>query len=196
MESKILVLDIETTGFLHQGGSIIEIGIVELDLQTGKVNELYNSLLREDILSAKHRQPPFGWIFENSDLTVEDVRNAPPAEDVLQDVQNILDQYPLGCTAYNKRFDFGFLKDRGLHIKELPCPMLLATEIIRIPKQNGYAGYKWPNVQEAFEYFYPELDYTELHRGLDDAAHEAMIVNALFELGAFKVEGFQKLEEK
>ena len=35
---KILILDIETTGFLNQGGSIVEIGIVELNLDTGEIS--------------------------------------------------------------------------------------------------------------------------------------------------------------
>lgn len=30
---KILIIDIETTGFLKQNGKIVEIGIVELDLE-------------------------------------------------------------------------------------------------------------------------------------------------------------------
>jgi len=46
--------------------------------------------------------------------------DAPLANEVFSKVQEVLDQYPLGCTAFNKKFDFGFLKDRGLKIKELP----------------------------------------------------------------------------
>ena len=188
-EDKILVLDIETTGFFNQGGSIVEIGIVELNLNTGKIREVFNSLLREDILTARHREEPFGWIFRNSSLKVESVRSAPPADSVFYDVQNILDQYPLGCTAYNKSFDFGFLKDRGLKITELPCPMLLATDVLQIPGRNG--SYKWPSVQEAYDYFFPDEEYVEIHRGGDDAAHEAEIVYALFKMGVFKVPGVQ-----
>ncbi|MBI9064088.1 MAG: 3'-5' exonuclease [Marinilabiliaceae bacterium] len=185
--SKILVLDIETTGFLDQGGSIVEIGIVELCLETGYTEIIFDSLLKEDILSAKHREKPMGWIFRNSDLTPEEVRDAPPATEVLAKVQQILDQYPLGCTAYNKQFDFGFLSDRGLRIKDLPCPMLLATDICRLPNNYGYNNYKWPTVEEAWEHFFPTIKYDELHRGADDAKHEALIVYELYKLGLFKL---------
>lgn len=188
MKNKILVLDIETTGFLNKGGSIIEIGIVDLDLDTGEVTEIFNSLLREKILTGKHREAPFGWIFNNSDLTVEAVRNASPAEEVLPKVQEILDKYPLGCTAFNNKFDFDFLKNRGLKIKALPCPMKLSTDICKLPNRNGYAGYKWPSAEEAFKHFYPDVEYTEKHRGLDDAKHEAMVVYALYKSGVFKME--------
>lgn len=182
---KILVLDIETTGFLKQGGSIVEIGIVDLNLDNGEVKEVFNSLVREDILTGKHREEPYGWIFRNSDLTVEAVREAPKMYDVFPEVQEILDSYPLGCTAYNKAFDFGFLRDRGFKINDLPCPMLLSTEICKLPGRFGL--YKWPKVEEAFDFFFPDNEYTEKHRGADDAKHEAMIVYELYKRGIFKV---------
>lgn len=186
---KILILDIETTGFLNQGGAIVEIGIVELDLDTGEIKEVFESLLKEKILTAKHRQEPFGWIFNNSDLTVEAVRNAPDELEVFLQVQAILNKYPLGCTAFNKKFDFDFLKSRGIGVKDLPCPMILSTDICKLPNRSGHSGYKWPKVEEAFNHFYPDIEYTEKHRGLDDAKHEAMIVYKLYEMGIFKLEG-------
>ena len=178
---KILILDIETTGFLGQGGSIVEIGIVDLDLDTGEITEVFESLILEEGEVKKD-----AWIFQNSDLTVEEILDAPLSGEVFLTVQSILNKYPLGCTAFNKKFDFGFLRDRGLKIKELPCPMLLSTDICKI--KNSY-GYKWPKVEEAFSHFYPDIEYTEKHRGLDDAKHEAMIVYALYQLGVFVVDG-------
>lgn len=185
--NKIAVVDIETTGFLKPGGSIVEIGIVELDLDTGDTKILFDSLVREPILTAKHRSKPFGWIFENSDLTPEMVRAAPNAEDVFPLAQYILNQYPLGCTAFNKRFDFDFLRDRGFTITELQCPMLLLTPIMELPKKNGYGGNKWPNVEEAWNYFFPNDPYDEKHRGADDAVHEAKIVYELYKAGDFNI---------
>lgn len=183
MENKILVLDIETTGFLGQGGSIVEIGIVELNLDNGEVKPVFDSLLQEKILTAKHRK---AWIFDNSSLTVEEVRNAPSAEAILPKVQEILNLYPLGCTAFNKRFDFDFLKSRDLTIpKELPCPMLLATPHCKLP--GKYGDYKWPKVEEAWQHFFPDVEYIEEHRGYDDALHEAKIVYELYKMGVFKI---------
>ena len=73
MAKEILVLDIETTGFLNQGGKIVEIGIVKLDLDSGAITPAYNSLIKEDGLNASHTRNGFGWIFQNSDLDFEDV---------------------------------------------------------------------------------------------------------------------------
>lgn len=185
---KILVLDIETTGFLDKGGSIVEIGIVELDLETGETEIVFDSLLREEILTEDHFKEPFGWIFKNSDLTTEAVLAAPPAAEVFKQVQEILDSYPAGCTAYNKKFDFGYLRNRGLNVKDLPCPMLLSTDICKMRNPYGYSNYKWPKVEEAWAFFFPDQEYVEKHRGADDAVHEAKIVFELYKRGVFLVE--------
>ncbi len=199
---KILIVDIETTGFLNQGGSIVEIGIVELDLDSGDVKIIYDSLCQEDILNASHREyldyiskgqtPPKdakGWIFGNSNLTPGELRNAPAFDLVKRQVQEIINEYPLGITAFNKKFDLDLLRDRGITIPtELPCPMILSTDICKLPKTNGYGGYKWPKVEEAWEHFFgKDTGYVEAHRGADDAKHEAMIVYKLYEIGVFEL---------
>jgi DNA polymerase III epsilon subunit-like protein len=40
------IVDIETTGFLNQGGKIVEIGIVELNISTGERKVLFESGVR------------------------------------------------------------------------------------------------------------------------------------------------------
>ncbi|MCX6222446.1 MAG: 3'-5' exonuclease [Bacteroidia bacterium] len=183
MENKILIIDIETTGFLKDGGNIVEIGAVELDLTSGEITEVFSSLCREKILTAKHRD---AWIFSNSDLTVDQVREAPEFEEVAVKFQEVIDRYPAGATAFNRVFDFTFLQDRGLKFpKQLPCPMILSTDICMLP--GKYGSYKWPKVEEAFSHFFPDFPYVEKHRGADDAYHEAMIVHKLYQLGHFTI---------
>ena len=182
MKNKILVLDIETTGFQNEGGLIVEIGAVEMDVQTWEINEVFSSLCREPGLTAKHRD---SWIFKNSDLTVEALRQAPPFEEVAAAFQLIVNQYTNGATAFNRVFDINFLHSRGLTFpKLLPCPMLLSTDICKLP--GKFDKYKWPSVMEAYAYFFPDIPYNEKHRGADDARHEAMIVAQLIQLGFYK----------
>lgn len=182
-KNKILIIDIETTGFLKEGGSIVEIGAVELDLDTWEINEVFNTICRETILNAKHRN---AWIFQNSDLTVEMVREAPEFQDVAIKFQELINSYPLGCTSYNRIFDVTFLQDRGFGFpKLLPCPMLLSTDLCKLPGQFG--GFKWPKVEEAHSYFFPDIPYVEKHRAAHDAFHEATIVAQLIQLGIFKI---------
>lgn len=184
---SILIIDIETTGFLQEGGSIVEVGMVSLDLNSGGIQTVFDSVCREAILDASHREQPFGWIFRNSTLTVEAVREAPDFESLQPEIQSIIDRYPLGATAYNRSFDFDFLESRGIRFgTKLPCPMKLATPICQLPPVR-YGEYKWPKVEEAWAHFFPDEEYVELHRGADDARHEARIVLELYRREVFEL---------
>lgn len=186
MNNTILVVDIETTGFLNKGGKIVEIGIVKLNLATGEITPAYNSLVKEEGFGPHHTVGAYGWIFNNSDLTYEEVDAATGLEEQREEIQALFDQYY--ATAFNKSFDFDFLGDRGFRIKELPCPMKVATPICKLPNQYGYSNYKWPTVEEAWAHFFGDkTGYVEAHRGYDDAIHEAKIVYELYEQGYFKV---------
>ena len=183
---KIGVVDIESTGFLAQGGKIVEVGIVELDLETGETKVLFDAVMHETGITREEVEK--SWIVNNSTLTVEDVRQSKNLEKYREELQSIFDKYK--CTAFNKAFDFGFLRDRGFNItNEAPCPMIVATNICKLPNTNGYAGYKYPKVTEAMEFFFPEIeDYEEAHRGCSDAIDEAKIIYRLYKDGHLKIE--------
>lgn len=185
--NKILVLDIETTGFLNQGGKIVEVGIVELCLLTGARAILFDRVCTEEGLTLEDIQK--SWIVNNSDLSAFEIVQSPDLEEFRQEIQAIIGAYPLGITAYNHAFDFGYFENRGFKLsRKLACPMHLATNVVKLPNRNGYAGYKWPKVQEAFDFFFPDSGYDEQHRGADDAYHEAAIVYELYKRGVFKID--------
>lgn len=189
---KILIVDIETTGFLKKGGKIVEVGIVELDLNTGLKKILFDEVCHEDGITEKECDE--AWIIENSSMTTNTIRMSENLKVYQSDIQAIISAYPLGATAYNNTFDFGFLEDRGFVFpRKLDCPMKLSTDICKVPHKpdkngNIREGNKWPNVQEAYDYFLPDNDYIEEHRGADDAFHEADIVQALYDRGIFKID--------
>ena len=181
--TKILITDIETTGFSPTKSKIVEIGIVSLDLSNGEIQEVFNSFIKEDGITKEEIE--LSWICKMEYIKVDDVLNAPTLEECYPEIQHTLLAYPSGITAYNNQFDLGFLQERGfVWHRTLPCPMELATYICQIP---GKHGLKWPKVEEAYHYFFPESDYVESHRGADDAKHEAEIVYELYKLGVFKV---------
>ncbi len=184
---EILVVDIETSGFQHQGGLIVEIGIVSLNLNTGLISNEFSEIVKENGFGEKHIRDPYGWIFKNSDLKYEDVLKANNLLEIHSKIQAVFDKYPCGATAFNKQFDFGFLKSRGLRIKELPCIMLSAAPVVGLPPNPGYRDPKWPKVQEAWDFFFSKSDYIEAHRALDDARHEALIAYELYKLGQFRI---------
>lgn len=180
---KVLVVDIETTGTKQEIDLILEIGIVELSLLTGETKILFNSLVKEPKFGAEHRD---AWIFSNSDLKFKNIENAPPLENLKQKLSEIFIQYPI--TAYNKAFDLGFLKARGINVpKELPCIMETAQNILKIPYKFNSSKYKKPNVQEAWDFLFPKSEYTEKHRAVDDAIHEAKILFELYKRGHFHI---------
>jgi len=184
---KILIIDIETTDFFDRGGKIVEIGIVELDLNSGNTEILFDNVMHERPITLAEVQN--AWIVKNSDLTVEAIRRSEQLEFYRAEIQQILNGCPAGATAYNNEFDFGFMEDRGFVFpKKLPCPMKLSTNICKLPKRRG-SGYKWPNVQECWNHFFGETTgYVEKHRGADDAAHESKIVYELYKMGVFKID--------
>ena len=152
-----------------------------MDLNSGKLKELFNSTIKEPNFKPKDVN---AWIFSNSNLTYEEIFESKSLDYYRDEIQAIFDKYP--ATAYNKKFDFDFLKNRGFKIKELPCPMIEATNIIKLPPVKPSTVFKWPSVEESWAFYYPNKKYIELHRGFDDAEHEAQIVFMMFTLGHWK----------
>jgi len=189
---KIAVIDLETTGFVPSD-CIVEIGVCELDLEAGTTKALVNMPVREShFTKAQHRH---SWIFSHSSLKFWDVINATPWKNAERELAWILEEYPIA--AFNKAFDFGFLKHRDLVPKrELPCPMISAAQVLRIPVslafRKSWVGplgeYKWPTLEEAWEHYFPGLDYAEQHRAFDDALHEALLIRAMHIAGDYKIE--------
>jgi len=185
MEDKILIVDLETTGFSASKDHIVEIGLVELDLMTGKKITLYDELISppmeiEDIEKS--------WVVTKGYINALDIVFGRPLDEALPQLQNLIDLYPLGITAFNNSFDFGFLEYYGIEfIKKLPCPMHLSTNICKFP---GYSGIKLkrPSCEQAYNFYFPGAEWVELHRGADDAWHEADIVKKLYDMGVFKLD--------
>jgi DNA polymerase-3 subunit epsilon len=178
-DMKIAVLDLETTGF-DPRDCIVEIGVCELDLEAGATLALLNMPVREPHFTKAQQH---SWIFRHSDLKFWDVMNATPWKNAERELQWILSDYPI--TAFNKAFDFAFLKHRGLvPRRELPCPMIMAAGILKIP---GFGGHKWPTLEEAWEHYFPGLDYIEQHRAFDDALHEALLIRAMHTAGDYNI---------
>lgn len=184
--SKILVLDIETTGWLRDGEKIVELGIVVLDLTDGSKEIVYDKVFNPGYTA---EQLATKWICIEGYMSPEEILAGHNIKECLPEIQAIIDQYPNGATAFNRSFDVDYLKSVGVVFnRPLPCPMLLSTPICKRPHARGGSGYKWPKVQEAWDYFFGSgTGYVEKHRGADDAFHEADIVFELYKKGVFKL---------
>ena len=180
---KIAVVDIETTARSPEKGTIVEIGICMLDLESHFTTKLLATTCREQTFQTifEERQLKNCWVFNNSDLTIDEILTGPSWEETVPKLNRIFEKFP--ATAYNKQFDLNWLRKHGATIpKELPCPMIAATPVLKLP--GRYRSHKWPSVQEAWDFFFPEKNhYIEQHRAYDDAEHEAEIVYKLYESG-------------
>ncbi len=178
---KALVIDIETSALEPSDGAILEIGIVKVDFDKKTVDPVEDIMIKEENFSSMVSKS--AWIFQNSDLTYEDVKkNGVPLDgDLKTKLQGLFDNNSV--TAYNSYFDIGWLGSRGFSFPlEGECLMHTATPIVKIPHPwNG--GYKWPNFQETWDYFFPSTDYMESHRALDDALHEGQVCLKMYEMG-------------
>ena len=177
---KILVVDIETTGFLCNGGRIVELGAVSLDLETGEREIVYDKVFNPGM---EREELEKSWIVSNGYMDTDTILDGIQFEDERNAVQEIVDAHD-GVTAFNRNFDIPFLEVYGIKFAKLvPCPMLLATPICKLPGRRG--GYKWPKAEEAYKHFFPESEYIEAHRGADDAMHEAEIIYAMHKNGQY-----------
>jgi DNA polymerase-3 subunit epsilon len=179
---KLAVIDLETTGFAP-GDCIVEIGVVELDLETGQTEVLIDMPVREGQFTREAHGR--SWIFRHSTLEVSDVLGATSWRNARRELAWVLDKYAV--TAFNKAFDFRFLIHRGLEPKRhLPCPMMVASEVLRLPGVSGSC--KWPSLEEAWRHYFPGDGYIEQHRAFDDAVHEALLIKAMHVAGDYRIE--------
>lgn len=183
--NSILVVDIETTGFGNHE-CILEIGIAGVDIQTGHTFKVFDSLVWER--GVTREQIDNSWIAKNSTINSDLIYNEGiNLQKLLPNIQNIINLFPLGITAFNNAFDFRFLENRGLNLgTKLPCPMKVSTDIIKL-QHIKRAGYKYPTVEQAWKYYFPDIEYNELHRGFDDAYHEAKIIYEMIKRKEFKI---------
>lgn len=173
---EILVVDIETSGLHTKFSSIVEIGLVLVNTKTKTIKTLFDKVIRESNFKPNYKPTP--WIFVNSDLTINDVLNAQLLDSYKDELQGYFDKYPL--TAFNKKFDLRFLRDRGFEIKEIKCLMESTKSYFTVRDKRG--SIKGPSVMEAYGILFPGEKYIEKHRGGDDAKHEAKILLELVRL--------------
>lgn len=172
---KILVLDIETTGFNEVVDAIVEIGMVLVDTENKKIEKVFSEVVRHSKFDEKKHAN--SWIFSNSDLKIKDVLKAKDLEYYREKIQELLTKYPM--TAFNMKFDTKFMEANNFTLNKTKCLM----ESSRPYNKNldRFGNKKIPNVEEIYRQFFPEESFVEAHRGCDDAYHEAKILLKLVE---------------
>ena len=189
---EIYVLDTETTGL--EGAPkdlVVDVGICRVSLRRGKVEDAYSSVLGYDVdgWDDYHRK---AWIFENTDMTLGMVEEAPPALHVIDEVRRILRRKPV--TSYNTEYDFGkFLYEepwdmRGWFV-ECYDIMKAATEVCKIPSEYYGRSYRYPKLDYAYSKIVDGdpagIHGHQDHRALSDARMASYVMIELQKAGLY-----------
>ena len=169
----LFVLDLETTGLAgtEEGDKILEIGVARVDLLAGEVHPEFSHVVHQFLTP----QEKTCWAFQNTSLTVNEVKESPWSLHMCLDLLNMFTNVINGVfTSYNVAFDFDlFLKPLGFRPKMAPC--------IKVECGDYYNGGKWFKAQEAYNLLCPDNpagvpDGIEEHRALSDAVLESWIL--------------------
>jgi len=188
--TEVFVVDTETTGL--DGAprdKIVDIAICKVTLGNNKVEEIYSSVVGHDV-SAWNETLRRSWIFENTDLTLEMVADAPPERDVIRDVTGILGGK--NVTTFNIAFDLDKFLHRGpwsLKGRFIPfrCIMLASRDVCKLP--GLYEEYKWPKLEEAYRMIVSGdpagISGKQSHRALSDAVMASHVLLELHRTGNY-----------
>lgn len=184
---EIYVIDTETTGL--EGAPkdvVVDIGICRVSLRKGTVDDVYSSVLGYDVdMWDDYRRN--AWIFQNTDMTLDMVSDAPPAMDVIEDVRRILRGKVV--TAYNIGYDmdkFLYLEPWCLRGTFTPCSdiMVAATPVCRLPSQYYGRQYRFPKLDHAYATIVEGdpagIHGMQEHRALSDARMASHVMIQMF----------------
>jgi hypothetical protein len=176
MDNKLLIVDIETNSLSVQNAHILELALANLNLQTGKVDLVIDTLVQPDCSEENWREC---WFIENSGVRVEEIRRASTFNMIRSQIEH---EFKHPITAYNTEFDFNILIRHGVMIPQpWPCLMRTCTPILKLP--GSYGDYKYPKFTEAWHYFFPSERLVETHRAGPDAVNEARLAFELYKGG-------------
>ncbi len=189
---EIYVLDTETTGL--EGAPrdfVVDVGICKVDLSKGTVEDVYSSVLGYDTEEWDDYLRN-AWIFENTDMTLDMVEEAPLALTVIDDVRRILRKKAV--TSYNTGYDFNkFLYQEPWNLRgwfmEFPDIMKAATNVCKLP---GYYGdYRYPKLDHAYSTIVEGdpagIGGKQDHRALSDARMASYVMIAMYRNGQYRL---------
>ncbi len=190
---EIYVLDTETTGL--EGAPkdlVVDIGICKASLRRGTVEDVYSSVLgyNVDEWDDYHRD---AWIFQNTDMTLEMVAEAPSAMSVIEDVRHILRKKCV--TSYNVKYDmdkFLFQEPWCLRGEFDLCNdiMVAATPVCKVPGMYNGQKYRYPKLDLAYSKIVEGdpagIHGVQDHRALSDARMASYVMIELFRNGDYE----------
>jgi DNA polymerase III epsilon subunit-like protein len=178
---KLFIVDTETDNANPQVANILEVGIASVDLATGNIELLFDTLVCPPELEGMEGWLDC-WFIRTSGVHPDLIRSVPKFVDIKDSIEAYLSIGPV--TAFNLSFDLQVLNKHGVRVPQTwPCLMLTTKNILKLP---GYYGdWKYPKFSEAYRWFFPKEPFEEKHRAGHDALHEAKLALSLYRRGFF-----------
>jgi DNA polymerase III epsilon subunit-like protein/Rad3-related DNA helicase len=144
-------LDLETTGLDKRKNEITEFGAIKFSLDPKQKTETLQTLVNPGV-------PIPEFITHITNITNDDVADAPPLEDVKQKIGDFIGDLPI--IGHFISFDTDFLKEKGIPIDN---PLYDTAEIARV-FMPGLPSYSLEILSEILS-----IEHLEKHRALDDS---------------------------
>jgi len=190
---EIYVIDTETTGL--DGGPrdlVVDVGICSVDLDAGTVKDVYSAVVGYDITEWEENRTK-AWVFENTDLTLDDVAAGKPFFRVNDDIARLLRGKIV--TSYNTSFDMDrFLFREPWHMKGTfnLCTdiMKAATDVCKLPSEYYGVMYRYPKLDHAYKTIVKGdpvgIGDKQNHRALSDARMASYVMIELYRTGNYR----------
>ncbi len=162
-----------------------------VDIEEKSVKEVYQSIVGYEVNSWDYRKRN-AWIFRNSNLTLDRVKNAKPLKLVVKEVRELVRDTLI--TSYNVEYDFTkFLCCSPWNLDEFVhdicnCIMIASAAICQLP--GFYQKYKWPRLDIAYRTICknnPVKIETQTHRAMDDALLSAYVLVELIKTNNYEL---------
>ncbi len=189
---EIIVLDTETTGLNGAPKDVVvDIGMTRVSLRKGTVSDVYSSVLGYDVEEWDDYRRN-AWIFQNTDMTLDMVSDAPPAIKVIDDVRRILRGSV--ATSYNVAYDMDkFLYQEPWNLrgtfKQCRDIMLEAMDVCKLPSEYYGRKYRYPKLDYAYSHIVDGdpagIDGKQDHRALSDARMASYVMIQMYRDGCY-----------
>ncbi len=184
---------LDSLNWSKYGDIVVDIGICEVSLKEKTVKTAYSSIVGYNTDSWSDRMKS-SWIFENTDLTVDEVANAKPLSRVIKEVYELVKDKWL--TTYNIQYDLDrFLYRFPWNLKgsfmECRDIMFSARDVCKLKSPYyGVSEYRYPKLDYAYAHILEGEDPAEIHgiqdhRALSDAKVASYLMIKLFEDGKY-----------
>ena len=193
-QDEVYVLDTETTGLKGAPADVVvDIGVCRVNLRKGTVDDAYSEVVGDDV-DHWNEYRRNAWIFENTDMTLDMVKNGRPFPTVRKEIYRLLEGK--NVTSYNIGYDMDkFLYKSGWDLKgsfnECCDIMKAASRVCRLP---GFVQgeYRWPKLDYAYSTILGGDDPAGIHgkqdhRALSDARVASHIMIRMYRDGQYRL---------